>query len=201
MAINSWQGIGFVYSNSGLSNLCKCVINTRTGNLSTLGAIQSDSLTVSNAVSCGAISCSSITIINSGAFNSVYRNNIKNYNIKGYSSKGSNVNNYSWLLSSDQSTYTTSSIALAIDSGCFSISVLYTYYSTGTYSYQGATPYYIIKFSNGSWIIDGGNSANTQGSFECQPNFSVSSGNLNITHNAVLNNNDFVYFFYKIEMY
>ena len=47
LAINSWQGVGFVYAN-GADSTCKLVIDNRTGNLSTLGTINCASMSYSS---------------------------------------------------------------------------------------------------------------------------------------------------------
>ena len=137
--------------------------------------------------------------INSG-LNCIKINNVSSHNIRGYTSKSSGVVSYSYYLSSDQTTYTTSSTNLYIPGGCFSISILYIYYTTGASSYQGATPYYAIKYSSGSWIFNGGTIANTQGAFQFQPLFSVLGGAWIITHTAPVNNGDVVNISYKIDM-
>ena len=48
LAINSWYGVGFVYSNPSGPSVCKLVINNRSGDLSTLGTITCNTLNTSN---------------------------------------------------------------------------------------------------------------------------------------------------------
>ena len=55
LSINSWYGIGFVYSNPAVS-VCKCVIDTRSGNISTQGYINSGGITnITNPITNNAI--------------------------------------------------------------------------------------------------------------------------------------------------
>jgi hypothetical protein len=44
LAINSWQGVGFLYSNPAGPSVCKLVIDNRSGNLSTLGTISCNNI-------------------------------------------------------------------------------------------------------------------------------------------------------------
>ena len=64
LAINSWQGVGFVYSNALGPSICNLVIDNRTGNLKTNGSITSASITSGN------ITCSSLNDTGS-----IYMNN------------------------------------------------------------------------------------------------------------------------------
>lgn len=55
LAINSWQGVGFVYSNPAAPSICNLVIDNRTGNLTTKGAISGGSISCSSISNTGAI--------------------------------------------------------------------------------------------------------------------------------------------------
>jgi hypothetical protein len=141
--------------------------------------------------------------ITNGNLNVLYVNNNKLYNIRGYTTKASSVVSYSYLLSSNQTTYTTSSLELPIDTGCFSIGIIYTYYTQAGANYQGYTPYSVLRYGTAGWITNGGTIANTLGSFNFQPLFNVSTDNTTLTiyHTAPTSNGDYVYFTYRIEMY
>ena len=141
--------------------------------------------------------------IKSGNLNVLYVNNNKLYNIRGYTTKTSGVVSYSYLLSSNQTTYTTSSSTFPIDNGCFSIGIIYTYYTQAAANYQGYTPYSVLRYGTTGWITNGATAANTLGALQCQPLFNVSSDNTTLTiyHTAPTNNGDYVYFTYRIEMY
>ena len=90
LAINSWYGVGFVYSNPAVS-VCKCVIDTRSGNISTQGYINSGGLTNST----NPITNNAILNQNSTAnFNSISNFN-SSINTKGITNNSSSsiVNN------------------------------------------------------------------------------------------------------------
>ena len=135
-----------------------------------------------------------------GNIRSNYVNNIKFYHIRGYTNKVSGSQVHNWLLSSNQTTYTTNGITLPVDTGCFSIKILYTYYTTGSGFYQGATPMYIILYGNGTWIVNGQTATNTQGAFQFQPTITCAGGYLTIVQALAVNNGDYVYYTLTIEM-
>ena len=55
LAINSWQGVGFVYSNAGAPPSCNLVINNRTGDLTTKGNLSTASTTASSTTETGLL--------------------------------------------------------------------------------------------------------------------------------------------------
>ena len=61
LSINSWNGVGFLYSNPSGPPVCKLVIDNRSGNLSTLGTINCASITSTGAISCASINAITIS--------------------------------------------------------------------------------------------------------------------------------------------
>ena len=60
------------------------------------------------------------------------------------------------------------------------------------------TNYGVMKYGTGAWFINNGS---TIGTFLCQPTMSVTNGYLNATFANATNDNDVIYFVFKIEMY
>jgi hypothetical protein len=167
------------------------------GSISTTGAISGGSISTTGALSCGALTCSSVSSV---AFNGLYRNNIKCHTIKGYSFKNTstNVNNVFVTYPGNVASYS-NSLSLTIDDACWSISILYNYYTTGSSNYQGSKQYMIIKYGDGTWIT---NNTGGMGSYNnYQPSFSISEAVLTLGISEATITGLTIYQFYKIEMY
>ena len=207
-ATNSGPQIGFYDAFT-----IKCSNLTGT-DVTTLKSTKTDiNINVNTTISGSLVTTNAITSntsISTPIIFSPILNNSKYITIRGFSYKSSGTTQYtspgvvynSFKSSFDQTTYTNSSFSFVVPDGCISICSQYSYYTTGTYNFQGITPYYYMQSSPTNFNQ---NIGTTIGSFNAQPTGSVtlSSGtfNYNCTLNVPSNNNDYIYFTFNIWFY
>jgi hypothetical protein len=203
LAINSWQGVGFLYSNSGGPSVCKLVIDNRTGNLSTLGTINCASIT-----STGAINCDSLTstgAINMTSLTSETINKSKFLSFKGYSFyNAAAATGFSYYFTKyDGTTSTYTNAPIVVDSNCFHIRITYAFntLNSSSQNIKGCTEYVFIK-SNSTSLFEQ-YSPWSVGTNSYQPTFNLTETNQitilwAINTNQLINNQSYLYWNYAV---
>jgi len=135
------SGNAYVGGNVNISSSTSSSSNT-TGALVVSGGVgKSNGLNVnsksnfSNSLSCGSLSTASASIT---ALTNLKFINMYNITVTGYSNNSSGTITHSWA-PSQGTTLSANNFSFSLPTGCISMCSQYSYYTVGTYAFQGIT--------------------------------------------------------------
>jgi hypothetical protein len=148
-----------------------------------------------NNLSCGSFSTA-------GNFYTQSFNNMSNYTVRGYSYKSGGVVYHTWSASNGTSN-TNNNFSFVLPTNCIAMQSLYCYYTSGTNTYQGITPYYYMQSTSTMWNQNIGSTIGNAS--VAQPSTTTINGTGPFYYYVVLNtptnNTDYIYFTFNIWMY
>ena len=194
--LNSTSITSGTLSTSGLTNTGTTSLNgvTVNGNASITGSI---SATLDSTFS-GILTLPSLY--------SPYLNGSKYVTIRGTSTKtsGSYTHSYTSSENNNSTTYTAySGFTILIPTNCISMLSQYSYYTTGSVSYQGIQPFYYIKYNSTTWIE---NKGTVIGAAQYIPTgriltITADTFEYDLTFSNPVSNGDVIYYTFNVWMY